>query len=102
MPTKKKFTVLFQNEALVHLQKSIDYYNLQQQGLGKRFGIAVRKAGKVLEKNPFFQLRYDYIRCLPVEKFPFMIHFSVEEEIKSVRIFAVLHTALNPEENWHY
>lgn len=41
MPTQKKFTVFFQNEALVHLQKNIDYYKLQQQALGKRFGLAV-------------------------------------------------------------
>jgi len=100
MPTQKKFTVLFHNEALLHLQKNIDYYNLQQQGLGKRFGLAVKKAGKVLERNPFFQLRYENMRCLSVEKFPFMIHFSVNEELKRVSIFAVLHTALNPEKHW--
>ncbi len=96
----KKFTVLFQNEALTQLQKAIDYYNLQQRGLGKRFGSAVYKASKKLEKNPFYQVRYDNIRCLTVHKFPFMIHFSVNEELNRVRIFAVLHTSLNPEENW--
>lgn len=88
MPVRKKFAVSFQNEALVHLQKSIDYYNLQQYGLGKRFGMAVTDAAKMLERNPLFQLRYDNIRCLPVKKFPFMIHFSVNEEVKIVQIFA--------------
>ncbi|MFN0049449.1 MAG: hypothetical protein ACKVOU_10025 [Cytophagales bacterium] len=99
MPTKK-FAVLFQQEALIHLQTAIDYYNLQQRGLGKRFGLAVQKGAKQLENNPFFQLRYDDIRCLPVHKFPFMIHFCVNEELRRVRIFAVLHTSLDPEGNW--
>lgn len=100
MPSRKKFTVLFQNEALLHLQKAIDYYNIQQPKLGKRFALIVKKTANQLEINPFFQIRYDNIRCLPVDKFPFMLHFIVNEEQKWVRIYAILHTSLNPEENW--
>lgn len=100
MPASKKYTVLFQNEALIHLQKAIDYYNLQQPGLGKRFGLAVQKSAKQLHQNPFFQIRYDQIRCLPVAKFPYMIHFAVNEDLKRVRIYAVLHTSLDPSEHW--
>ena len=100
MPTRERFTVFFHNESIIHLQKNIGYYNLQHQGLGKRFGKAVHNAAKVLEKNPFFQIRYDDIRCLLVEKFPFMVHFSLDEGLKSVHIYAVLHTSLNPEEHW--
>lgn len=92
--------MFFQHETLLQLQLAIDYYNHQQRGLGKRFGLAVKNASKQLEKNPFFQVRYDEIRCLPVHKFPLMIHFSVNEAHKTVRIFAILHTSLNPEDNW--
>lgn len=96
----EKYLVLFQNESLKQLQTSIDYYNDQEHGLGKRFGLTVKKAAKSLEKNPFYQIRYDKIRCLPVNKFPFMLHFQVNEELKRVRIFAILHTSLNPENHW--
>ena len=82
------------------LQKVIDYYNDQQKGLGKRFAKEVFKSSKQLEKNPYFQIRYDDIRCLPIHKFPFMIHYSINEDLGRVLIFAILHTSINPEENW--
>jgi toxin ParE1/3/4 len=100
MPARKKFAVLFPHEALIQLQKNIDYYNLQQQGLGKRFAMAIKTAAKVLETNPFFQVRYDNIRCIPINKFPFMMHFSINEDTKNVRIIAILHTAINPDKHW--
>jgi hypothetical protein len=100
MPARKKFTVLFQNEALEHLQKNIDYYNLRKHGLGKRFGLNVKRTAKQLEHNPFYQIRYDDICCLPILGFPFMMHFSVNEALKQVRIFAVLHTSLDPNSHW--
>lgn len=100
MPLFKKFSVSYQNEALLHLQKTIDYYNSKQNGLGKRFGSEVIKTSKKLEKNPYFQIRYDNIRCVPIKKFPFMIHFLVQEELKKVRIYAILHTSLDPDQFW--
>jgi hypothetical protein len=100
MPKVKKFNVFFQNEALIQLQRSIDHYNQQQYGLGKRFASAVKKSARQLESNPFFQIRYDSVRCLPLSKFPFMLHFIVNEELKTVRIYGVLHTSLNPNEHW--
>ncbi len=42
----KRFTVLFQNSALINLQTAIHYYNLQQTGLGKRFALSIRKQPK--------------------------------------------------------
>jgi hypothetical protein len=100
MPQVKKFKVFFQNAALVQLQSSIDHYNQQQAGLGKRFANAVKKSTKQLEDNPFFQLRYDSVRCLPLPKFPYMLHFIVNEDLKTVRIYGVLHTSLNPNDHW--
>ncbi len=42
----------------------------------------------------------DSFRCLPVRRFPFMIHFEIEEPTRTVTIFAVVNTYLNPEKNW--
>ena len=39
-----------------------------------------------LKKSIAFQVRYSDIRCLPLKKFPFMIHFSVQENEVLVKI----------------
>lgn len=94
---RRKFKVVFQNDASVQLQHNINYYNAKQNGLGKRFAITVKSTAEQLAKNPFYQVRYDDIRCLSLPKFPFMIHFRVDETLNLVQIFAVLHTSLNPK-----
>jgi hypothetical protein len=91
-----KFKVVFHNEALEQLQQSINYYNAAQKGLGKRFALVVKATAGQLDKTPFYQIRYDDICCFPLQKFPFMLHFRVNEDLNVVEIFAVLHTSLNP------
>lgn len=93
------YFVLLEPEAILDIQEAIDYYDLQQVGLGKKFEKELNEYLLKLEKNPFFSLRYDSIHCLPLKKFPFMIHYSIHEITKQVIIRAVFHTAQNPT-NW--
>lgn len=85
--------------AINDIQQAIDYYDEQQPGLGEKFESALNEYLLVLRKHPLFQLRYDEVRCLPLPKFPFMIHFTVSETENIVSIHAVFHTAKNPK-NW--
>jgi len=77
--------------------EGIDWYNKQSKVLGKRFYQAVQKKYKTLSQNPYFQVRYDDIRCLPLEKFPYMIHFIVEKEHKRVVVIGVICTYRDPK-----
>lgn len=79
------------------IQQEIHYYHEQQKGLGKRFHAEVKAAFQTIRKSPFFQIRYDNVRCLPLKKFPIMVHFTVDPEQKRITVRAVLHTSRNPE-----
>lgn len=93
-----KFQLLLDPRAIEDIQNAIDYYNEQSQGLGEKFEKYLNKYIIGLSKNPFFQIRYDEVHCLPLKKYPFMIHFSIKNE--QVFIHAVIHTKLNPSKNW--
>jgi hypothetical protein len=88
-------------EALDDIQQAIDWYNEQQSGLGRTFLAEVQTAISSLKVNPFFQVRYDNVRCLPLKKYPFMVHFTVHEPEKLVIIRAVFHTHLDPDNLKH-
>lgn len=90
------FDIVIDPRAILDIQKAIDYYDEQQTGLGKRFETIVNKHLIALEKNPFYNVRYDDIHCLPIKKFPYMIHFTIDEERQIVSVIAVFHTSLNP------
>lgn len=96
----KRFKVLITASAYNDIQQAIDYYNEKQRGLGKRFHLAVKEAIGVVRRNPFYQIRYDEVRCFSVKHFPYMLHFVVTEEIKTVILYAVIHTSLDPETSW--
>ncbi len=91
------FTIRIEPEAGEDIQEGIDWYNEQQTGLGKEFHIAVKARFKKLQTNPFYQVRYENVRCLPLKKYPYMIHFTIHEERKMVVVHAVLNTSRDPK-----
>ena len=94
------FKIKIELEAHLDIQKGIEWYSQHQKKLGEKFYLAVISRIDTLAVNPHFEIRYDQIRCLPIKKFPFMIHFTVDESKNLVVIRAVFHTSLDPE-NWN-
>ena len=82
------------------INKNAKWYEQKQKGLGKRFIEEVRSKVAYIKNSPkAIVIRYDKIRCVVLEVFPFMIHFSVDDALKLVIISAVFHTSLDIN-NW--
>lgn len=95
-----KYSLVLDPRVLEDIQKAIDYYDEQKQGLGLKFEAELNAHFKSILKTPFFAVRYDQIHCLPLKKFPFMIHYEIDEVYNLIGIRAVFHTKLNPS-NWY-
>jgi hypothetical protein len=67
MPYKISFSERF----LLDVQESKKWYNQQQKGLGKKFYAEVKASLKSISKNPYFQVRYDEVHCLPLKEVSF-------------------------------
>ena len=94
----KKYKVQIDPEALSDIQEITDWYNEQQAGLGKRFQNTVIRQINGLNRNPqICQVRYNEIRCMIVKKFPYMVHFYINEETSAVEVLAVISTDRNPK-----
>lgn len=95
----------FQLELSPSADASIDehkeYYNSLVPGLGDKFVQLVNDHANTLVKFPKMRIRYEAVRCIPLNGFPFMIHFSVLEDRNVVRIHEVIHTSRNPSDNWN-
>ena len=85
-------------DAFEDIQKANDWYELQSKELGKRYTNQVKKQINSLKKNPqLFSVKYNEIRCRKIEKFPFLIHYKIDDDLKIVTVFAVFHTSRSPE-----
>lgn len=83
--------------AIGDVQQAIDYYETKEPGLGVKFESALNEQLLRLEKNPFFQTRYEDVRCLPMSKYPYMVHFTVDEVKQLIIIRGVFNTARDPK-----
>jgi hypothetical protein len=82
----KKWSVLLSPKATIQIREAALYYNSKSKGLGKRFHGEINICLTQLVVNPYFQIRYDEIRRLPVSVFPYMLHFDLNEGLQKVMV----------------
>ena len=51
----------------------------------------------LLEKNPYFSIRYKNYRAISISKFPYLILFEIDELNQMVYILSCFHTSQNIE-----
>ena len=93
-----KYKIKIEPDALEDIQKATDWYNEQLPGLGSRFQKQVIDQINSLKSNPSgYAIRYADVRCMLIKKFPFMVHFTTDEDRKLIEVFAIFHTSRNPK-----
>ena len=95
---KKQNTLFITDEAYLDILDAHVWYNTLAKGLGDEFEQHLEKELNRLLKNPkLFQNKYKNIRVAYLEKFPYGIHYLIDENI--LKVVAVFHTSRNPQ-NW--
>ena len=96
-----KYTVEFNPEFFNDIAQAIDWYNAKQARLGDRFFNNVKKQTAKLATSAFrYAVKYDDIRCMQILNFPYLVHYRINEQTKTVKVEAMFHTSRNPE-IWH-
>ena len=96
----KKFVIKADIRVKEDLKESKDFFESRRKGLGNKFINEYRELLASLQINPFYEVRYNEVRCLPFRIFPFMIHFKIDEELQIVSVIAVISTHQNPDDKW--
>ena len=94
------FKIKIEPLAKFDIQNEINFYNSKQKGLGKKFHTETKEYFKAILQTPIFGVRYDDVHCLPLKKFPAMIHYNVDEHKKTIIIRAVINTHKDPGTYW--
>jgi len=87
--------VKFINEAFKELHDAINYYEIQQSGLGVRFNDEFEKYVKWIKRNPKIpMLRKGGYRRVNLKVFPFFIAYIIRKDI--IWILAISHSYRKP------
>ncbi len=92
------YKIIIDTEAFTDVQNAVDWYDQQRIGLGEEFFFAFDKENQQLRRNPYvFAIKYDYIRCKLIGKFPYNIHYFINEQFQTILVVGVFHTSRNPK-----
>lgn len=96
-----KYEVVFHPEALKEYLEACNWYEQKLAGLGKRFkffvlnqidlAVTIPEAYSIKKKN--------YREC-NVQKFPYIIVYTIDEEESVITISAIYHTSRNPAKKY--
>jgi toxin ParE1/3/4 len=86
---------IFDPDARAEFLDAVRYYEEWQEGLGRRFRIAIETAVRHILKNPFLyrKLKAPFRRYL-LHKFPYSLIFSIEHD--HIHVIAVAHNKRKP------
>lgn len=93
----RRHKILFSPGALMDIRDARSWYNLQQNGLGKRFIDDVRKTVASVKSNSYFaSLKFKNIGTAACTTFPYAIHYEIDEVENLVRIVSIFHFSRRP------
>lgn len=93
------FNLVIDYRADEDIDKAIEYHQSKSNNKALRLFNAIQAVYTILKENPFFENRYAQIHCLPIPKFNYMFHFTINENTKTVHIHAFINTHKNPDTN---
>jgi len=91
------YKLITKTAAELDITDALDWYEEQKVGLAAELFEEIDKAFKIIEREPeLFQLRYKNIRIVFTERFPYGIHYTIEDD--KVFVHAVMKTSKKPKE----
>lgn len=99
--TKQTYKVSLYESVTADIQQAVDYYNSKQKGLGIRFYKVAKKTLNSLKTDAhLYQIKYKNIRCIKINKFPYLLHYEMLENQKTVKVYALICSFKNLDTNW--
>ncbi|MEI7420603.1 MAG: type II toxin-antitoxin system RelE/ParE family toxin [Prolixibacteraceae bacterium] len=92
------YKIIINPSARLDIIEAIDWYNDQQTDLGFHFFKYTQTTLDLIQKNPSgFAVRYKTIRTAIVKKFPYMVHYFIDQQTETIFVLAVICMYRNPE-----
>jgi len=90
--------IQFTKEAVFDIEEIVFWYEDQREGLSYDFELCLEAGINEIKRTPSaFQKRYKEVKIRFINRFPYGIHYIVNDEI--ITIIAVFHTSRSPS-NW--
>lgn len=90
--------LIYTTEFKQDLAAAHKHYHAINIELGRKLRLEAKVGLAAIKQNPYFQVRYKNIHCFSINTFPYMIHYTIEDQL--IYILAFINTSKDPNENW--
>lgn len=92
------FRISISDEAQADFEMQNLYYRVAaSKKVADSFAKALTEAKNSILENPFFQIRFNVFRAIPLKKFPFLIFYYIETDTNTIVIARIFRTSQNPD-----
>lgn len=90
------FEIRLREEAAIEIEEALEYYLKISPQIAFSFDEELDENFLILKQNPYFEEKINDYRVLPLQKFPYIIIFSIIESNNLIDIVSIFHTAQDP------
>jgi plasmid stabilization system protein ParE len=92
------YKIVIIDEAKIDYKESLNWYKDINPKLAERFNLSFKECLTLIKRNPnHFQVRYDDVRLIMFTNFPYLIHFTVSDNL--IVIKAIYHSSRDSKLN---
>lgn len=92
------YKIIILNEAKTDFRDALAYYRNIHPKLASRLLQSFKESVTVIKRNPLlFQIRYDDIRIKMITTFPYLIHYSISDDVIIIKL--ICHSSKNSDLN---
>ena len=93
------YSIVNKTAVRVDIIEAVNYYKKINPELTKQFLFRIREAKIYIADSPkSFQIKYKEVRTLLLRKFPYHIHYLIDEDRHAIIILAIIHAYKNPND----
>jgi plasmid stabilization system protein ParE len=90
------YRLLISDESRLDILDAYSWYESRRQGLGDDFELCLEAGLDQIKRNPLlFQNRYNQLHIHFIDRFPYGIHYLIEEY--TVKVIGIFHTSQDPQ-----
>jgi plasmid stabilization system protein ParE len=95
------YDLKIRQEASKEFSNAFVWHDEQQQGLGAVFSNAVQRKLNQISKYPYhYKADYNQYHQALTASFPFLIVYTIDDELKQITVIAIFHTSRNPNKKF--
>jgi len=90
------YKIILSPKAILDIEDAFEYYAFRSLQALKNLDKELETAYNAIRINPHYKIKYKNIVGFPLKRFPYLLLYTLDESDKTVLIYSVFNTYLNP------